>query len=352
MINPSQLARIVLVAFLAAGCFFVLRPFIAGILFAAVVCVFTWPFYQRLWLKLGRRDSLAAIAMTALLLVAMIVPTVYLAAHLADAATALFEQLRPALEHPQPNAPEWMQQLPLIGGYINEFWQRMAASHDELMKLLSQYSQPLRTFGLQAAQLVGRGVLQMLLVVFVAFFLYRDGARLAHGVGVMARKLGGDLGQDMLDLSGSTVKAVMLGIFGTAIAQAAVALLGFLLAGAPAPLLLAAATFFLSMIPVGPPLIWGATSLWLFNQGEHGWAIFLALYGFFIISSVDNVLKPMLISSSANLPLLLVVLGVLGGIIAFGFIGIFLGPVLLAVGLALTQRWIAFQNEKLEARYD
>ena len=138
----------------------------------------------------------------------------------------------------------------------------------------------------------------------------------------------------------------MLGIFGTAIAQAAVALLGFLLAGAPAPVVLAAATFFLSMIPVGPPLIWGGASLWLFNHGEHGWAIFLAVYGLLAISSVDNLVKPILISHSANLPLLLIALGVLGGAIAFGFVGIFLGPTLLAVGLTLTLRWLAFQNEK------
>lgn len=346
MINTSQLARIALVTLLVAGCFLVLRPFMAAILFAAVVCVFTWPFYQRLWSRLGKQDSLSALTMTLLLLVAMIVPMTYLAAHLTEAAATLFEQIRPALEHPQPNAPEWLQNLPLIGGPLNAFWHRIAASHDELMKLLSQFYEPLRNFGLKTAQMVGEGLLQLLLVVFVAFFFYRDGARLAEGLAAMARKLGGELGQEMLILSCNTVKAVMLGIFGTAIAQAAVALLGFLLAGAPAPVVLAAATFFLSMIPVGPPLIWGGASLWLFNHGEHGWAIFLALYGLLAISSVDNLVKPILISHSANLPLLLIALGVLGGAIAFGFVGIFLGPTLLAVGLTLTLRWLAFQNEK------
>lgn len=347
MINISQLARIALVVLLVAGCFFVLRPFMAAILFAAVVCVFTWPFYRRLWMNLGKRDTLAALTMTLLLLLAMIVPMAYLAVHLADAAATLFEQARLTLEHPQPDAPEWMQNLPLIGGQINIFWQRIAASNYELMKWLSQFYEPMRNFGLQTARLMGGGLLQLLLVVFVAFFFYRDGVRLAESLTVAARKLGGELGQEMLDLSCSTVKAVMLGIFGTAIVQAAVAFLGFLLAGAPAPLLLAAATFFLSMLPIGPPLVWGGAALWLYNHGEHGWAIFLALYGLLGISSVDNLVKPMLISHSANLPLLLVTLGVLGGAIAFGFVGIFLGPTLLAVGLTLTQHWIAFQNNKM-----
>lgn len=349
MINAGQLARIALITLLVAGCFLVLRPFMAAILFAAVVCVFTWPFYQRLWSGLGQQDTLAALTMTLLLLLAMIVPMAYLAAHLADAAATLFEQLRPKLEHPQPNAPEWIQDLPLIGTQLNDFWHRIAASHDELMKLLSQFYEPLRNFSLKAVQLVGEGLLQLLLVVFVAFFFYRDGARMATGLIAIVRKLGGELGQEMLVLSCSTVKAVMLGIFGTAIAQAAVALLGFLLAGAPAPVLLAAATFFLSMIPVGPPLVWGGAALWLFNHGDHGWAIFLAVYGLLAISSVDNLVKPILISHSANLPLLLIALGVLGGAITFGFVGIFLGPTLLAVGLTLTMRWLDPNKQDIAA---
>lgn len=162
----------------------------------------------------------------------------------------------------------------------------------------------------------------------------------------MVRRLGGELGEDMLTLSCNTVKGVMLGIFGTALAQSTVALFGFWLAGAPMPLLLALATFFLSVIPVGPPLVWGGSALWLYNHGDHGWAIFLALYGLLAISTVDNVIKPLLISHSSHLPLLLVVLGVLGGAIAFGFIGIFLGPTLLAVGLTLIAHWVALQHKE------
>lgn len=341
MINTSQLTRIALVAFLIVGCFLILRPLMAAILFAAIVCVFTWPYYRRLWARLGGRDTLAATTMTLLLLIAMVVPMLYLAANLADSAAQLFEQLRPALEHPQPHAPQWIRDLPWVGSQIDAFWQRIAASHEELMKLLRQFYEPLRKFGLQAVQLVGGGLLQLLLVIFVAFFFYRDGAKLSDQLFIAARKLGGDLGPEMLELSALTVKAVMLGIFGTAIAQALVALVGFLIAGVPAPVLLATAVFFLSMVPVGPPLIWGGAAFWLFNQGETGWAIFMVLYGLLAISAVDNIVKPILISQSANLPLLLIVPGVIGGVLAFGFVGIFLGPALLALGLALTQHWIA-----------
>ncbi|MEZ0236776.1 MAG: AI-2E family transporter [Methylophilaceae bacterium] len=347
MINTGQLARIALVTFLIVGGFLVLEPFMTAILFAAVICVSTWSFYQGLWVRLGRRDMLAAAVMTLLLLVALIVPMAYLAANLADSATALFEHLRPKFEHPNPFAPEWLRNLPLIGESLGSFWQRMATSQGEFVRWLSQYKDPARELALRGAQGVGAGLMQLILVVVVAFFFYRDGAKLSENLVIVARKLGDDLGIKMLDLSGGTVKAVMLGIFGTAVAQSVVAWLGFMIAGAPAPLLLATATFFLSMIPVGPPLIWGGAALWLFNQGEIGWAIFLIVYGVFAISSVDNIVKPILISHSAKLPLLLIILGILGGAIAFGLIGIFLGPTLLALGLKLIQHWIAAQQQKI-----
>lgn len=348
MINTNQIARITLIALLIIGCVFVLHPFMAAVLFAAVICVFTWPLYQRIWLKLGKRDILAAVTMTLLLLIALILPMAYLAVNLADSAAILLDEAQTVLQNLQPKAPEWVESLPIVGQQLAEAWQRAAVSHEELMKLLNQYSEPMREYMLQAVQLVMGGFLQLILVVFVAFFFYRDGTRLAKNVVAIVRRLGGELGEEMLQLSCNTVKGVMLGIFGTALAQASVALLGFWLAGAPMPLLLALATFFLSVIPVGPPLVWGGASLWLFNHGDHGWAIFLAFYGLLGISSVDNVVKPILISHSSHLPLLLVVLGVLGGALAFGFIGIFLGPTLLAVGLTLITHWVALQNKRVD----
>ena len=153
------------------------------------------------------------------------------------------------------------------------------------------------------------------------------------------RKLGGDLGEEMLDMARNTVVGVMLGIVGTAAAQGAVAMIGFLIAGVPAAVLLGCATFFLSMIPIGPPLIWGGAAAWLYNEGQTGWAIFMVLYGLLIISSIDNFVKPILIARGAGISILLIALGVLGGVLVFGFIGIFLGPVLLALGHMLFDRW-------------
>ncbi len=178
-----------------------------------------------------------------------------------------------------------------------------------------------------------------MLVLFVAFFFYRDGTALLGHLRRASRSLGGDFGEQMLDLVSGTTTSVMAGIVGTAVGQALVALVGFLVVGAPAAMLLSAATFFLSMVPIGPPLVWGPVAVWLYSQGQGGWAIFMVLYGIFAISSVDNFLKPYLIAMGTSMPIILIALGVFGGAFAFGFVGIFLGPTLLALGLALTQHW-------------
>jgi predicted PurR-regulated permease PerM len=138
----------------------------------------------------------------------------------------------------------------------------------------------------------------------------------------------------------NAVKGVVYGLLGTALAQAMVALVGFLIAGVPGALLLAALTFILSLVPMGPVLAWGGAAAWLYAKDQTGWAIFMVIYGTAVISSVDNVIKPILMSRAGNLSLLLVVLGVFGGAIAFGFIGLFVGPALLAVGWSLTKAWL------------
>lgn len=144
----------------------------------------------------------------------------------------------------------------------------------------------------------------------------------------------------MLNKTRGTVVGVMLGIVGTAAAQGTVAMIGFFIAGVPGAVLLGFATFFLSMIPIGPPLIWGGAAAWLYADGQTGWAVFMALYGLLVISSIDNFVKPVLMARGTGISILLIALGVLGGVLVFGFIGIFLGPVLLALGQMLLQRWI------------
>ena len=346
-LHQKQVAQIALVSLLLAGCLLVLLPFLAAILFAGVICITTWPIYSWLRVKMRNHDWLSALAMTLLLILVVLVPMIGLTAGLADGVAKAIDTISPAFErgllrHP----PQWLSALPLVGDSIDSYWKTLVDSREELMNLARQFYEPARSFALQVGRLFGQGLLQLTLVIFIAFFLYRDGAAIMRALRIGAQRFGGELGTQMVDLSQNTVTGVMIGIVGTAFAQALIAMIGFLIAGVPGAVLLAAGTFFLSMIPIGPPLLWGGAAWWLYDQGETGWAIFMVVWGVAVISSVDNFVKPILISRSASLPILLIALGVFGGALAFGFIGIFLGPTLLALGLALVQRWTTKEELK------
>lgn len=334
-------ARLALVALLGVGIIWVLTPFLAALLFAAILCLSTWPLFAWIETRVKGRSTLAALLTTLILALAVLLPMSYLAATIADGVGQLIALLRPWFESADHAPPDWLAGLPLVGEQIDAYWRSLAINQTELANLGKQLFEPTQRLLLATAGLIGQGLLELTLVVFIAFFFYRDGRTLAARLARLADNLGGELGARMLQQTQSTIIGVMIGIVGTATAQGIVALAGFLIAGVPAAPLLGAAIFFLSMIPAGPPLIWGGAAWWLYDQGQTGWAIFMLVYGFAVISSVDNLVRPILISRSASLPILLIALGVFGGVFAFGFVGIFLGPVILALGLTLAERWSA-----------
>ena len=185
-----------------------------------------------------------------------------------------------------------------------------------------------------------RGLLELALSILIAFFLFRDGSTAAARVASAIEWVAGERGRHLFIVAGNTVRGVVYGILGTAFVQAVLAGIGFFIAGVPNPGFLALLTFFLSVVPVGPPLIWLPASLWLFHQGSTGWGIFMICWGL-LVSSVDNFVKPWLISQGSAMPFLLILFGVLGGALTFGFIGVFIGPTLLAVGYRLVLEWAA-----------
>ena len=182
-------------------------------------------------------------------------------------------------------------------------------------------------------------MLQLTLIAFIGFFFYRHGRALVQALRTALNRVAGKFSGRLLEIVGGTINAVVYGIIGTGIAQALAALIGFLIAGVPGALMLSFLTFFLSIIPAGPAVLWIGATVWLFVGDRPGWAIFMAIWGFFVISGIDNVVKPILISRGASLSFALVLLGVFGGVLAFGFVGIFLGPTLLAVGFNLARQW-------------
>lgn len=334
-------ARPAVVVLLVVGCFLVLQPFITALLFAVVVVVSTWPLYVRLRRVLKERRTLSALVMSVIFAAFVITPVVLLAANLGKNAPEFIDATRAWLEQGSAGPPEWLEDLPVAGKQLDAYWQRLAASREEMAAFLKQFLDPAQHLLLAVGKGLGQGLLQLGLAVFVAFFLYRDGDPLREAAREALERVAGPVGDDVLETIDGTIVGVVYGILGTALAQGLVAAIGFMIAGVPAPLLLGAATFLLSLLPVGPPLIWGGATIWLVYQDEIGWAIFMALWGFFGVSGIDNIVKPLLISRGANLPFALVLLGVFGGVLAFDVIGVFLGPIFLAVGWGLGQWWLA-----------
>ena len=324
---------------LVVACFLVLRPFLAATMLAAAVCVSTWPLYSWLLRSMKGRQNIAALTMTLSLVLVLILPLALVAYNLRDNVTAFYNVLRQIVETGPSAPPDWLRGIPLLGESLSDYWHLIANNREEMDALVKRLLEPLRHYLLAGGILLGQGVLELSLTAFASFFIYRDGEVLAAFLDKAIARTAGNHAANVLDTINNTVRGVMYGLLGTALAQGFVAVVGFAIAGIPVPLLLGVATAILSLLPIGPPLIWGAVAIWLFYQGSVGWGIFMLLWGFFLISGVDNVLKPVLISRGSNLPFILVLFGVMGGLIAFGFVGIFIGPTVLAVGLSLIREW-------------
>ena len=343
MTRPTRVDRILGLGTLAAlviGCLVVLTPFLTALLIAVILTYSTWPLYVRLRKSVGGRSNLAAGLMMLAACLILIAPFVFVAASLADSASELIEALRKAFENGTPGLPDWIAGLPIVGKPLATYWQVLSHDSGRLLEELKGLISPAKSILVSGGGVLFAGLLQLGLAVLVAFFLYRDGEAAAAKITRITSRIGGARGRHLLNVAGSTVVSVVYGILGTALAQGVVAGIGFLIAGVPGAALLGFATFFLSVVPVGPPLIWIPAAIWLFVQGSIGWAIFMGLWGVLVVSMVDNVLKPMIISHGSNLPFMLVLLGVLGGAAAFGFVGIFIGPTLLAVGYRMVNEWV------------
>ncbi|MDP2811107.1 MAG: AI-2E family transporter [Rhodocyclaceae bacterium] len=343
MPNPGsdRFLAILALTLLGAGCVLVLWPFLTALVWAAILASTSWPAFLWLDRSVGERRTLAACLMTLLVTVVLLGPIVAVALALADNVAELSRAASALVKNGLPDAPSWLARLPLVGQSIHDYWQQFAHDSHKLMAELEKLAKPAQAAALAGGRVVGTGVLDMGLSVFLAFFFFLRGEALARRLRIALERVTGVRAAHLLGIARSTVTGVIYGILGTGLAQGVLAAIGFAIAGVPGAVLLGVATFFLSVVPVGPPLVWGGAAIWLFQQGEPGWAAFVAAWGFFLVSTVDNVIKPFIISRGANLPFAIVLLGVLGGVLAFGVIGAFLGPTLLAVGYRLITEWTA-----------
>ncbi|HEY1411642.1 MAG TPA: AI-2E family transporter, partial [Rhodopila sp.] len=238
-----------------------------------------------------------------------------------------------------PGAPHWVFDIPLIGPTTGELWNHWAADISEMLSALRPYYGIVLEGGLGILLGIANGVLLFVLALFIAFFFYVYGEPIAARLRLMLRRVAGDRADQLAEVTGSTIRGVVYGIVGTAVVQGILTAFGLWLSGVPRPLLLGGLAGLIAVLPVGAPVVWIPAALWLLATGHVAWGIFLAAYGVFAISGADSVIRPWFITRGAHLPFLLTILGVLGGALAFGLLGIFLGPVLLGVGFTLLNEW-------------
>ena len=324
---------------LAVGCFLVLRPFLSALLWAAILVYSTWPAYKLLREKVSLSPGWAAGAMVVLEFLLIGVPLVFATPKRLEDVEGLRASVEALLTQGMPGLGDWLGRLPLAGPYLASWAAGFDFGLAGLVELIQPYAGGLAQALLSVLLAVLSGLAEVFLAIFLAFFFYRDGVAIAaRGEAVLAR-LAGTRARRLMDLTGGITRGVVFGLLGTALAQGLMTTFGLWIAGVPRPVLLGVVAGVISILPVGAPIIWIPATLWLFSEDRTWQAIFLGVYGAFGISSADNVIRPWLISRGADLPLLLTLLGALGGVFAFGFLGLFLGPVLLAVGFTLLRDW-------------
>jgi len=325
---------------LVLGCYLVVRPFLTAFLWGGIISISTRAIYLRVVGILGGRRGLAA-SLTAIGLAAvLLVPIAALGLNLAGQWPALNDRITSLMSRGLSGPPPWVAELPLVGRYASNYWHSAAAKPDQLKQDLLPLIKPVKDFIFAFTAGIGRGVLEFSLALLIAGLLYVWGEDLGAALGTIADRLGGESGRRLVQVVESTVRGVFKGVIGTAAVQGILAIFGFWVAGVPNVLILGMATFFLSVIPGGPIVLWLPAALWLYANGHTGWAIFMGIWGAGPVGSSDNLIRPLLIGKGVEMPNALIFLGVIGGILAFGFLGLFIGPTMLAIAYNLLQDWM------------
>ncbi|CAO3456568.1 hypothetical protein [Azospirillum argentinense] len=324
---------------LLIGCFVVLRPFIAAILWAIILSFSTWPLHRRIERALGGRTTLAAAIMTLVIMAILVGPLAALGIKLSENVFRVVETVHAAMDRGLPPLPDWLIGVPIVGDRLQVTWSVLVSGESSLRTTLQPYIGQIRDFALASGGQLLSGTSLIALSVLIAFFLYRDGRTAVRRLRSIIGRIAGARARQSLDVAAETINGVVHGVLGTALVQAIAATVGYWIAGIPGVLLLGFVSFFLALVPMGLALIWLPAAIWLASQGRTAMAIFLVAWVGVLVGSLDNILRPILIGRSSDLPFIIIFLGIVGGLVAFGLIGIFLGPTLLAVAYGLVREW-------------
>jgi predicted PurR-regulated permease PerM len=339
---------VLFIGILISASFWILRPFLTAVVWATMIVVTTWPLMLSVQKRLRGKRSLAVLVMTIGLLLVFIIPFTLAIIVIIDKSDEFVALVKSLSTYTIAPPPAWVEKLPLVGPKIAARWNSLAvASPEALSERLAPYAKKFVGWLVAQAGSVMMMILQFLLTVIISAVLYATGDKAAVGVRRFARRLGGQHGEDAVILAAKAIRGVALGVVVTALVQSALGGIGLVVAGIPAPLLLTAVIFILCVAQIGPGLVLIPVIVWLYWSDRPLWGTAMIVWGIFV-GTIDNFIRPFLIKKGADLPLLLIFAGVIGGLIAFGVIGLFIGPVMLAVTYTLLAAWVSRDEQEAE----
>ncbi len=310
-----------------------IRPFWEALTWGLVISLVTWPLYRRVLRAVRGRQTLAALLMLILVLSIVAVPLTLLFRSAAIEGAAMLEASR-AWMATDP-IPDLLERFPALARIWEESLSPLLHDSGRLGGTMASQVMP----WLRAIAGAGTNLFQGVLAFFTLFFFYRNGHRYATKTkAVLRRFLGNDVDR-LIDPVRETTRAVFLGVILAAVSQGAIAGIGFALFGIPSPVLLGLLTGIFALLPFGATMIWVPAAVWLLLQGGLWQGIGMALWGAIAISTIDNLIRPLFISGTTRLPYFQVFFAFLGGLAAFGLLGLFLGPAILAVWMVLWEEW-------------
>lgn len=342
---PRDLTRTLLavlfIGVLIAANFWILKPFLPSLVWAVIIVVATWPILLRVQSLLGGKRGAAVAIMTLGLLALLIAPMLLAVVTILENVERVKDLFKTLETQGLPPMPAWVSGIPLLGPRVAEGWDELAAAGQEgLAARLAPHVKEIVTWAVDQAGGIGVMIVQFLLTVIIAAILYSGGEATADAVRRFARRLAGQRGDDVTVLAGKAVRGVALGVGLTALVQSVLGGIGLAVTGVPAATVLTAVMLLLCIAQLGPGLVLIPAVIWLFWSGQTLWGSVLLVWTV-IVGTMDNFLRPILIKKGADLPLLLIFAGVIGGLIAFGIIGLFIGPVVLAVTYTLLEAWVS-----------
>ena len=344
-------ALVVLGILIGCVCLAILRPFLSSITWAAILAYVSWPLYRVVRRPFNRYQNAAAFCMTLLLTCAVILPILWLSILISSELVYAYRSLTAYVGEKPTVLPQFIRGIPWFGEQLQLQIDHFSGEPAALSKQIAGWIQ---SWGSEITGLVGgvgRGVARLLIVLFTLFFFYRDSEYVRRQSRLVVIRIFGDRLDTYVATAGAMTRAVLYGFLVTAFAQGLIAGAGYAILRIHGSVLLGAVTGVLSVVPVlGTALVWGPLSAYLLITGHIWKGIILLLWGLLLVHPTDNVLRPILISSATHVPFIIVMFGVIGGVAAWGLIGIFVGPVMLAIGLSIWRNWIDDTNHGLPGR--